>query len=73
MTVISIMFGGQGKVSKKPVKETGELGIRERIETIQTTTQLRLARILKRIGDGDTNDIRRPWKPVKETGDQKKN
>ena len=47
VTMILIVIGGLGTVSKGLVLEDSE--IRGRVETIQATVLLRLARILKRV------------------------
>ena len=49
MTVMPIVIGGLGTVAKELVQGLEDLEIRRRVETIQTTALLRLARILKRI------------------------
>ena len=47
-TVITIVNGALGTIIKGLVKELGDLEIRGRVETIQTT-QLRFTRILRRV------------------------
>ena len=49
VTVIPIVVGGFGTVSKSSGKKTGGFGIWGRIETILTTTLLRSAKILRRV------------------------
>ena len=49
VTVIIIMSGALGTVTKGLVHGLEDLEIRGRVETIQTTALLRLARILSRI------------------------
>ena len=49
MTVIPIVIGALGTVTKGLVHGLEELEIREREETIQTTALLRSARILRRV------------------------
>ena len=49
MTVIAIIVGALGTVPKDLEKTLVEQETRERIETIQTTTLLRLAGILRRV------------------------
>ena len=41
VTVMPIIVGGLGTILKKPEKRPGELYIRARLETVQTTTLLR--------------------------------
>ena len=48
VTVIRIVVGALGTVTKGLVKGLEDLEIRGLVETIQTTTLLRLARILRR-------------------------
>ena len=48
VTEISIVIGALSTVTKGLVKGPGDLEIRGRVETIQTTVLLRSARILKR-------------------------
>ena len=47
--VIPLLIGAHGMVRKSFSESLEELEIRGRIETIQTTALLRLARILKRV------------------------
>ena len=49
VTVILIVVGALGTVPKNLEKTLGGQEIRVRIETIQTTTLLKLARILQRV------------------------
>ena len=49
LTVILVVIGALGTVSKGFIEGREELGIGKRTETIRTTEVLRLARILKRI------------------------
>ena len=49
MTVISIIYGALGTVPENLAKRLGELEIRGRTESVQTTAQLRLARILRKV------------------------
>ena len=49
MTVISIRVGELGTVTKGLIQGLEDLEIRGRVETIQTTTLLRLARLLRRV------------------------
>ena len=46
---IPILIGALGKVTKGSIQGLEELEIRRRVETIQTTTLSRLARILRRV------------------------
>ena len=49
VTVIPILIGALGTVTKGLVKGLENLEIRERVETIQITALLRSARILRRV------------------------
>ena len=49
MTVIPIVFGALGKVTKVLVQGLKDLEIRGRVDTIQITALLRSARILRRV------------------------
>ena len=49
VTIISIVIGVFGTVTKGLLKGLGELEVGGRMETIQTTALLRTARILRRI------------------------
>ena len=49
VTVIPIVIGALGTVTKGLVQGLEDLEIRGRVETMQTTTLLRSARILKRV------------------------
>ena len=49
VTIIPIVIGAFGTVTKGLLKGLEDLEIRERVEAIQTTTLLRTARIPRRI------------------------
>ena len=49
MTIIPIVTGAFGTVTKVLLKELGDLGISGRVKTIQTTTYLRMARLPRRV------------------------
>ena len=49
MRVITIVIGGLSKVTKGSIQELEDLEIKEWVETIQITSLLRLARILRRV------------------------
>ena len=49
VTVIPIVTGALGTVTKGLVQGLKDLGIRGRVETIQTIALLKLARILRRV------------------------
>ena len=49
VTVIPIVIGALGTVTKGLIKELEDLEIRRQVETIQMTALLRSARILRRV------------------------
>ena len=49
LTIISVVIGALGAVTKRLIKGLEYLEIRGRVETIQTTALLRTARILRRV------------------------
>ena len=49
VTIISIVIGAFGTVTKRLLKGLEDLEVGGRVETIQTTTLLRTARILRRV------------------------
>ncbi len=49
VTIIPIVSGTLGTVNKRMVKGPEDLESRRRVDTIQTTALLRLARILRRV------------------------
>ena len=49
VTIIPIVIGAFGTVTKELLKQLEDLEIRGRVETIQTTTWLRMGRILRRV------------------------
>ena len=49
VTIIPVVIGAFGTVTKGLLKGLGDFEIRGRVKTIQTTTLLRAARILRRV------------------------
>ena len=49
MTIIPIVIGAFGTVTKGSLKELEDLEVGGRVETVQTTALLRTARILRRV------------------------
>ena len=49
VTFILIVIGALGTVTEGSIKGLGDMEIRGRVQTIQTTTLLRSARILRRV------------------------
>ena len=70
MTVMSIVNGALGSVTKGMVQELEDLEIRGRVETIQTTAFLSSTRILRRVLEtlGDLLSHRLEWKPSVNAG-----
>ena len=66
VTIISIVIGAFGTVSKGLLKGLEDLEVGGRVETIQTTTLLRTARILRRVLEnwGDLLSLRLQWKTI---------
>ena len=64
VTVIHIVTGALGTATKGLVLGLKDLDIRGRVETIQTTALLRLARILRRVLEtwGDLQSLKLQWK-----------
>ena len=65
-TIIPIVIGAFDRVTKGLLKELEDLEIRGWLETIQTTTLFRTARILRRINEtrGDLLLLKLPWKTI---------
>ena len=49
VTVLPVVTGALGMITKGLIKELEDLYIRGQVETIQTTALLRLAKILRRV------------------------
>ena len=66
VTIIPIVIGAFGTVSKGLLKGLEDLEIDGRVETIQTTALLRTARILRRALEtwGDLLSLRLQWKTI---------
>ena len=63
VTVIQIVIGALGTVTKRLVKGLEDLEITGRVETIQTTPLLRSTRLLRRVLEtrGDLLSLSRKW------------
>ena len=61
-----IVIGALGTVTERLLKGLEDLEIRQQVETIQTTTLLRLARILGRVLKtwGDLLSLKLQWKTI---------
>ena len=66
VTIIPIVIGAFGTVTKGLLKGLEDLEIGGRVETIQTTAQLRTARILRRVLEtwGDLLSLKLQWKTI---------
>ena len=66
VTIKPIVIGVFGTVTKGLIKELEDLEIRGRVETIQTTTLLRTARILRRVLEtwGHLLSLKLHWKTI---------
>ena len=66
MTIIPIVIGAFGTVTKGLLKGQEDLEVGGRVETIQTTALLRTARILRRVlvTWGDLLSLRLQWKTI---------
>ena len=66
MTIILIVIGAFGTVTKGLLKGLEDLEVGERVETIQTTALLRTARILRRVLEtwGYLQSLRLHWKTI---------
>ena len=66
MTIIPIVIGAFGTVTKGLLKGLEDLEIRGRVETIQTTTVLRTARIPRGALEtwGDLLSLKLQWKTI---------
>ena len=66
VTVISIVIGDFGTVTKGLLKGLEDLEIRGRVETIQITALLKTARILRRVLEtsGDLLSLKHQWKTI---------
>ena len=66
VTIVPIMIGALGTVTKGLLKGLEDLEVSGRVETIQTTALLRTARILKRVLEtwGDLLSLKLQWKTI---------
>ena len=66
VTVIPIVIGALGIVTKGLIQELEDLEIRERVDTAQTAALLRSVRILRRVLKtwGDVLSLRLQWKTI---------
>ena len=66
MTIIPIVIGAFGRVTKGLLEGLEDLEVGGRVETIQTTPLLQTARILRRVLEtwGDLLSLKLEWKTV---------
>ena len=66
VTIIPIVIGAFGTVSKGLLKGLEDLEVDDRVETIQTTALLKTARILRRVLEtwGDLLSLKLQWKTI---------
>ena len=66
VTIVPIMIGTFGTVTKGLLKGLEDLEVGGRVETIQITALLRTARILRRIQEtrGDLLSLKLQWKTI---------
>ena len=66
VTIVPIMIGVLGTITKGLLKGLEELEVGGRVETIQTTALLRTARILRRVLEtwGDLLLLKLQWKNI---------
>ena len=66
VTIVSIVIGVLGPITKGLLKGLGDLEVGGRVETIQTTALLRTARILRRVLEtwGDLLSLKLQWKTI---------
>ena len=64
VTIVPIVIGALGTITKGLLKGLKDLEVGGRVETIQTTALLRTARILKRVQEtwGDLLSLKHHWK-----------
>ena len=66
VTIMPIVIGALGTVTKGLLKGVEDLEVGSRVETIQTTAWRRTARILRRVMEtwGDLLSLKLQWKPI---------
>ena len=66
MTIVPIVIGAFGTVTKGLLKDLEDLEVEGRVETIQTTTLLKTVRILRRVLEtwGDLLSLKLQWKTI---------
>ena len=66
VTIVPILIGAFGNVTKGLLKGLEDVEVRGRVETIQTTALLKTARILRRVLEtwGDLLSLKLQWKTI---------
>ena len=66
VTIVPIVIGALGTITKGLLKGLEDLGVGGRVETIQTTALLRTARILRQVLEtwGDLMSLKLQWKTI---------
>ena len=66
VTIVPIVIGALGTITKVFLKGLEDLEVGGRVETIQTTALLRTARILRRVLEtwGDLLSLKLQWKTI---------
>ena len=66
VTIITIVIGAFGTVTKGLLNGLEDLEVGGRVETIKTTTLLRMAKILRRVLEtwGDLLSLKHQWKTI---------
>ena len=66
VTIVTIVIGAFGSISKGLLKGLEDVEVGGRVETIQTTVLLRMARILRRVLEtwGDLLSLKLQWKTI---------
>ena len=67
VTIVPIVIGALGSVTKGLLKDLEELEVGGRVETIQMTALLRTVRILRRVLEtwGDLLSLKLQWKTIR--------
>ena len=66
VTIVPIVIGALGTITKGLLKGLASLEVGGRVETIQTTALLRTARIMRRVPEtwGDLLSLKLQWKTI---------
>ena len=66
VTIVPIVIGALGTITKGLLKGLGDLEVGGRVETIQMTALMKMTRILRRVLEtrGDLLSLRLQWKTI---------